>query len=62
MSADHFRSACCSPTEGMNLARLNVFLDFLANRLAADDYAEAQELLHAAVSPIHAARRAQAAA
>jgi hypothetical protein len=46
----------------MNLARLNVFLDFLANRLAAADFAEAQELLHAAVSPIHAARRAQAAA
>lgn len=46
-----------APNDGMSHARLLTFLSFLASRLAADDYAEAQSLLHAAISPVHAARR-----
>lgn len=59
---DHLRSACCAPNEGMSLTRLDRFLGFLAERLSAPDYAEAESLLGAAVSPILAARRNREAA
>ena len=45
----------------MHLDRLDQFLTFLAARLAVDDYAEAESLLHAAIDPVHAARRQQEA-
>jgi hypothetical protein len=51
------RSAATEPNEGMHLGRLEDFLAFLAARLSAPDYAEAESLLHAAIDPVHAARR-----
>ncbi len=45
-----------SPSTGMDLTRLQTFLDFLAGRLSADDYATASNLLWAAVDPVYAAR------
>jgi hypothetical protein len=41
----------------MHLGRLEEFLTLLRERLSADDYAEAESLLHAAIDPAHAARR-----
>lgn len=55
------RAAACRENQGMNLARLEAFLAFLAQRLSAPDYAEAEHLLHAAVCPVHAARRVREA-
>ncbi|MGH7041582.1 MAG: hypothetical protein ACREFY_05565 [Acetobacteraceae bacterium] len=35
----------------------NEFLAFLREKLGAEDYQEAESLLHAAISPMHALRR-----
>jgi hypothetical protein len=51
------RQAACAPHPGMSLARLEDFLRFVAQRLSAPDYAEAESLLHACVSESHSARR-----
>jgi hypothetical protein len=55
--SSHLRPALCSANEGANLSRLDAFLTFLAQRLPAADYCEAEELLCAAFSPTLAARR-----
>lgn len=57
-----FLTAAAEPSPGMHLGRLTQFLDFLAQKLSADDYAEAESLLYAAVDPVHAARREREAA
>jgi hypothetical protein len=36
----------------MNLAHLNRFLPFLAERLVADDYGEAEHLQHASIDSV----------
>jgi hypothetical protein len=46
----------------MNLSRLNSYLDWLATKLAADDYSLATQKLWAAVSPVYAASPAGQAA
>jgi hypothetical protein len=56
------REAATAPSVGMDLTRLEALLTFLAERLAAEDYAEAEALLYAAVDPVYAARRNRAAA
>ena len=56
MTMPSLQQALCAPSTGANLARVHVFLDYLAARLAADDYARAVDLLHAAVDPAVAAR------
>lgn len=52
------RIAFASPSDGHSVARLETFLDFIAQRLAATDYAEAESLLHESVCAHTAARRA----
>ncbi|HLY44337.1 MAG TPA: hypothetical protein VKQ73_02055 [Stellaceae bacterium] len=56
------RIAATAPSQGMHLGRLDEFLTFLQQRLSADDYAEAESLLHAAIDPVHTARRQREAA
>jgi hypothetical protein len=51
------RQSAIEPHPGMSLAHLDEFLAFLAARLAADDYREAESILWAAISPAHAAQR-----
>lgn len=51
------RSDAAEPSTGMQIDRLNDFLAFLAQRLSAPDYQEAESLLHAAINPTHARRR-----
>lgn len=41
----------------LHLGRLDTFLEFLEDRLPADDFEEASSLLRAAIDPIHAASR-----
>jgi len=52
------RAAWGGPSDGHSIERLERFLDFIASRLAATDYGQAESLLHEAVCPHHAARRA----
>jgi hypothetical protein len=55
------RGDLCGPSTGMNLGRLNAFLQFLAERLSAPDYASAELMLHSTVNP-SAARACHTAA
>jgi hypothetical protein len=47
------------PNDGLHLGRLTTFLDYIATKLSADDYATATNLLWAAVDPVYAARLAR---
>jgi hypothetical protein len=50
------------PNTGADLTRAQAFLDYLATKLSADDFATAKAMLWAAVSPVEAARQHRAAA
>jgi hypothetical protein len=59
----NLRQAFCTEGVAGHLGRLEDFLAFIASRMSAEDYAEAESRLRAAVDPVHAARRhAEAAA
>jgi hypothetical protein len=50
------QQALCEPNVGADLTRVQAFLDYLATKLAAEDYTTATNLLWAAVDPVYAAR------
>lgn len=52
----------CRESTGADLARSQAFLDFLADHLAAPDYATAVAMLWAAVDPVESARQQRTAA
>lgn len=56
------QQALCEPSTGSNLARVQVFLDFLAARLSADDYAVAVDLLWASIDADYARNPSRPAA